>query len=161
MSRLPILLLVAVPLLGACGYAPEQPDEVANRPLDLQETQPQEETRSGGPASEDLRIAEIPTPERNVAEPADVFGGWAANESECTAAAGPPVTISSSRYEGISGSCEINELVGNGDGFTASMSCERGGTTEVELLKLAPDGDTLALSWVARDEPDITLVRCE
>lgn len=160
MLRLPILLLAAVPLLGACGNAPEQPSDVPERERELRSLS-EDITDADSEPDVDFRVSEIPTTDSNDVAQTDVFGSWARDEAECTAAAGPPVTISSSRYEDISGSCEINELVDSGDGFTASLSCERDGANEAQLLKLTPDGDTLALSWVARDEPERNLVRCE
>lgn len=164
MSRLPILIAVMVPLLGACSNAPEQPSEIPDREPQLLDPLPDitdVDADVDGEADGDLRISGIPEASDDDVAAADLFGGWAGDESECTAAAGPPVTISSSRYEDIAGSCEINELISNGDGFTASMSCERDGATEAQLLKLTPDGDTLVLSWVARDLPAQTLVRCD
>lgn len=158
MLRLPILLLAVVPLLGACGSAPEQPSDVAERESS---SLPDDTTEADGETVADLRLSEIPAVKRDDVDPTDAFGSWARDEVECAAVAGPPVVISSSRYEDIAGDCEINELVDNGNGFTASLSCERDGANEPQLLKLTPDGDTLALSWVARDVPDRNLVRCE
>ena len=160
MSRLPFLLLTVVPLLGACSNAPEQPSDVSERERELSSLS-EDITNADSEPDVDFRLSEIPATERDYVAQTDVFGSWARDEAECTAAAGPPVTISSGRYEDLAGSCEINELVDNGDGFTASLSCERDGAKEAQLLKLTPDGDTLALSWVARDDPDRTLVRCE
>lgn len=166
MSRLPILLAVTLPLLGACNAPEQMPGDTPEAENELVDRSPADSNEAGdadadGIDEADGTISEIPATDGPGMVPEDVFGRWASSSSECTAAAGPPVTISSSRYQGIDASCEINELVDNGDGFTASMSCESDGASEAQLLKLTPDGDTLTLNWVARDLPELSLVRCE
>ncbi|HEV7276378.1 MAG TPA: hypothetical protein VGN80_08825 [Devosiaceae bacterium] len=180
MQRLPILLLAVLPLLSACGGDSAQPgDDVAGRQQDLLtprsdrgvdvQRQPGAERQAPVLAGSDtddgevdaIVVSEIPERDRAEVAPADIFGSWAAERAECELATGQRIIVSDTRFADAAGTCEINELVDSGDGFTASMSCDRGGGTEAELLKFTPDGDTMTLTWVARDEPETTLVRCD
>lgn len=173
MSHFPILLLVVIPLLAACGGAAEQTDDVAGRQQDLLtprsdsgidvQRQPQAPVAAeeADQTEIDIAVSEIFVPERSEIVPADIYGSWAAEQSECQLSSGQRITVSATSFEDTAGTCEINELVDGGDGFTASLSCERSGGNEAELLKLTPDDDTLALDWVGRDEPETILVRCE
>lgn len=177
MSRLPFLLVAALPLLSACGGDPEPGAEVAGRQQELltprsdggidaqrqESAEPQDGLRAGSDADvaeAEMQVSDVPQPERPELVPADIYGSWAAEQSAC-AAASQRITVSATSFEDTAGTCEINELVDGGDGFTASLSCDRGGSKDAELLKLTPDGATLSLTWVARDEPDTILVRCE
>lgn len=150
MLRMPALLLVLVPLLAACSNAPEQPS-------DTPDTQPDLLLDEG-----ETTIPAIPTPETTPSvSSVDVVGSWAADPSQCTDPAGPPVTITADRFESPEEACDINNLVDSGTGFTANLTCTTGDATDAALLKLTPDGDSLTLSWVGRDEADTVLSRCE
>lgn len=151
MLRMSALLLVAIPLLAACSNAPEQPSDTPDTPqpdLQIEES--------------DTTIPAIPAPETTASvSSADVIGSWAADTAECTAPGGPPIVITAQHFQSPEESCEIGSLVDNGSGFTANLTCDRGDGTDAALLKLTPDGDSLALSWVGRDEGETVLSRCE
>ena len=149
MLRLPALLVVVL-LLAACSNAPEQPS-------DAPETQPDVLLDES-----DTTLPDIPAPPTTApVSSADVIGGWAADIAQCDDAAGPPVVITAERFESPEESCDIDSLVDNGNGFTANLTCARGDVTDAALLKLIPDGDSLSLSWVGRDEGETVLSRCE
>lgn len=146
------LLMIVLPLLAACSNAPEQPS-------DTPDTQP--DLLSGDDAGTDS-IPEIPEPVTTTpTDPSSVFGSWAADTAACGDAANAPIRVSATRFESPTEACDISDLVDNGAGFTASLTCQREGGADAVLLKLTPEDDTLTLAWVGRDEPDLVLGRCE
>jgi hypothetical protein len=164
MPRRLALLLIFLPLLAACGNAPEQPSDTPERQPDLLSDEEGGEDAGNGEGDGDGEEVIAPIPQPEGSEPADpsmVVGDWAGDQAACSDPAGAPVRITTTRFESPTDACDIGDLVDNGNGFTASMTCEAEGGTNASLVKLTPEDDTLTLSWVGRDDPEMVLERCE
>ena len=164
-------------LLAACGNNPQQPSaEVDDRAAESPYLGGSEQDTTAATTPDfsfedpaDMTTGSISSTVPNTA-PVDgsaIIGRWAADPAWCAdETAGAAVAISESRFEaGLEGGCDIVELIDGGDGsVTATLSCggdsaENGGL-ETELLRLIPQGETLKLDYLARDEPETTLTRC-
>jgi hypothetical protein len=161
--RTSLALLVAMPLLVACGPAPDQPaTPLADRsvqdsaPRGGDRVQPDETTAAEVVDPAPARVAPA-TPAAAPPVLDDIHGRWAESQALC---ADQATTITPTTFEDRDGICQVSEFVPSGDGFTATLSCQVGGASESRLARLRPQNGTLAISYLADDAGERVLQRC-
>jgi hypothetical protein len=177
MTPLRLVLLLAVPaLLAACDNPPPPPQPPAPTPVaPTAEAQPAPSAPLptapvAQPETEVAVLAPTPAPsssrpltdsQRAALEP--LFGTWATDLKNCDRGA---ITISASRFEGAENGCDITSLVDSGNwNFVASLSCTSQGQTAQERIAMvplfAPTGEGIGLTYLDRDNQQVTVLRCD
>jgi len=174
MTPLRLILILAVPaLLAACDNPPPPPQPPAPTPVaPAAETQPAPSAPlpAAAPETEVALVAPNPAPSSSrplsAAQQADfepLFGTWATDLNNCDRGA---ITISQSRFEGAENGCDITALVDSGNwNFVASLSCTSQGQTARERIAMvplfAPTGEGIGLTYLDRDNQQVTVLRCD
>ena len=92
-----------------------------------------------------------------------LFGTWATDLNNCDNGA---ITISQSRFEGAENGCDIASIVDTGGwNFVATLSCTSQGGTAQERIGMvplyAPSGEGIGLTYLDRDNQQVTVLRCD
>jgi hypothetical protein len=96
------------------------------------------------------------------AGPDSFVGRWSAQAVWCSNPSGAqrPIVITTTRFEGYENSCSIDEIVEGQASYDLTLTCQAEGTTAVEQVNLAAQGDSLRMSWPERAGAAVLLTRC-
>lgn len=100
------------------------------------------------------------------AGPTSFVGRWSADPAWCAAPHGQdrPIEISTMRFEGSGGGCDIARIDQVIGGYQATLSCPAQGVPRVERVQMSVVGQTLELAYVDRGprvtNPPVKLVKC-
>jgi hypothetical protein len=173
------LVLIFVGVLAACDNSPPPAPEPPPAPtVEVQPTQPsaQPATQPAAPlptAPQPVEVAVVPpvprpSNERPLsadaqAELAPLFGTWATDLRNCESGA---IRISRSRFEGAENGCDIDTIVDTGGwNFVATLVCTSQGQSVRERVGMiplfAPTGEGIGLTYLDRDNQQVTVLRCD
>jgi hypothetical protein len=135
----------AAPLPTATAPAPEAEPEVAAVPP--------------APAPSSQR----PLSRTEMAAMEPLFGTWAVDLGSCDRGA---IAISRTRFEGAENGCDITSIVDQGGwNFVATLSCQSQGQAVRERIGMiplyAPTGEAIGLTYLDRDNQEVTVYRCD
>ena len=171
------LVLIFVGVLAACDNspppAPEQPQTAAPT-VQVQPAQPAAQPAAPLPTTpepaEVAIVAPIPRPAderpltgRAQAELAPLFGTWATDLRNCESGA---IRISRTRFEGAESGCDIASIIDTGGwNFVATLVCTSQGQSVRERIGMvplfAPSGEGIGLTYLDRDNQQVTVLRCD
>lgn len=145
------LCLLAVFAVAACGPGGPNPPTEPAEPIDTPEA-----------------AAPPPAPSPGVGTvmpgsgPRSFVGRWAADVSWCPNTSGPerPIEITTTRFEGYENSCAIGSVSQIADGYDAALTCTAEGAVSEERIRMSVTGQTLRLTWLNRDNAEISLTKC-
>lgn len=83
---------------------------------------------------------------------------WCANTSATTDQV--PVRITTTEYRGYENACAIGDIAETDAGWETRLQCEAEGQRSEERARFAVSDETMTISWLDRDTPPTTLVRC-
>ena len=175
------LVLILVGVLAACDNspppAPEQPQAPAPtvqvqpaQPSSQSAAQPVAPLPSASQPAQVAVVAPIPRPVnerpltgRAQAELAPLFGTWATDLRNCESGA---IRISRTRFEGAENGCDIASIVDTGGwNFVATLVCASQGQSVRERIGMvplfAPTGEGIGLTYLDRDNQQVTVLRCD
>jgi len=147
-TRLSLLAMFAV---AACGPGePNPPTEPAD-PIDTPDAAAPPSTPPPGVGSV------MPG-----SGPRSFVGRWAADVAWCPNITGAerPIEITTTRFEGYENSCAISAVDQIADGYEAALTCTAEGVVSNERVRLSVTGQTLRLTWLNRDNAEISLTKC-
>jgi hypothetical protein len=162
------LVLIFLGVLAACDNSPPPAPEQPQAPAPTVQVQP---AQPAAPAPAEVAVvAPIPRPAterplsgRARAELAPLFGTWATDLSNCENGA---ITISRTRFEGAENGCDIASIVDTGGwNFVATLACTSQGQSVRERIGMvplfAPTGEGIGLTYLDRDNQQVTVLRCD
>ena len=77
-----------------------------------------------------------------------------------TTGAERPIEITTTRFEGYENSCAISAVDQIADGYEAALTCAAEGVVSNERVRLSVTGQTLRLTWLNRDNAEVSLTKC-
>ncbi len=99
--------------------------------------------------------------------PTSFIGRWSADPALCAAPQGDrrPLEITTTRFEGPEGGCDIAHIDQVTGGYQATLSCPAPAGGHVERVQMSVVGQTLDLAYVDRRHPDgtprsVKLLKC-
>lgn len=176
-----VLVLIFAGVLASCDNSPPPAPEQPQTPAPTVQVQPVEPSAQPAaplptapaapePATEVAIVAPIPRPAnerplsaRAQAELAPLFGTWATDLRNCEIGA---IRISRTRFEGAENGCDIASIVDTGDwNFVATLVCTSQGQSVRERIGMvplfAPTGEGIGLTYLDRDNQQVTVLRCD
>jgi hypothetical protein len=165
------LVLAVIALLAACdSSAPPKPPApttpaatVKPVPVGPLPTAPVPQTDVAVAAPTPAPSNQRPLSRQQLAALEPLFGTWATDLNNCNNGA---ITISQSRFEGAENGCDIASIVDTGSwNFVATLSCTSQGRTAQERIRMiplyAPSGEGIGLTYLDRDNQQVTVLRCD
>ena len=174
------LVLVFIGVLAACDNSPPPAPEQPQTPAPTVQVQPpQPSAQPAQPAAplpaapEPTAVALVPPVPRPAnerplsgraqAELEPLFGTWATDLGNCESGA---IRISRTRFEGAENGCDISSIVDTGGwNFVATLVCTSQGQSVRERIGMvplfAPTGEGIGLTYLDRDNQQVTVLRCD
>jgi hypothetical protein len=172
------LVLSVAGVLAACDNSPPPAPEQPPSPAPTVQVQPAEPTAqptaplpaAPAPTPEVAVVAPVPRPAnerplsaRAQADLAPLFVTWATELRNCESGA---IRISRTRFEGAENGCDIASIVDTGGwNFVATLVCTSQGQSVRERIGMvplfAPTGEAIGLTYLDRDNQQITILRCD